>query len=237
MTKHILIVEDNGMVAIEVQDVLKAMGIIDIYMASNYTRAIELYKSKKPNMLLLDIDLQEEKDGIDIAKQIRKTDDIPIIYLTADADEGTIERASLTKPSSYLTKPFSQEGLKTAITLAWSMYHNHTLSYNDLCHLSSHHSYDYITGNLYELDSAIHLSPKEKALIEIFCQYKKQILTTTSLVNLIWMGDTPTSDNVLRTLIYRLHKKLKHSFLEYLSPTGYRVIQKTMPPSDEEKPS
>jgi len=237
MTKRILIVEDNAMSALEIQDILKKMGNNDIYIASNYARSIELYKSKKPNMLLLDIDLQDEKDGINIAKQIRKTDDIPIIYLTADTDEETIKRASLTKPSNYLNKPFSQESLKTAITLAWSMYHHHTLSACEFSHLSSYHSYDYCTENLYECDTPIHLSPNEKNLIKIFCQSKKQLLDTASLSNLIWMGETPDSDNALRTLIYRLHHKLKYKLLEYVPPIGYRVIQYSMPPSDEEMPS
>ena len=237
VTKRILIVEDNGMAAIEIKEILKTMGNTDIHMASNYARAIELYKSKKPNMLLLDIDLQEEKDGIDIAKHIRKTDDIPIIYLTSDTDEETIGRASLTKPSNYLNKPFSQENLKTAITLAWSMYHNHTLSQCELSPLSSYHSFDHSTENLYECDTPIHLSPNEKNLIKIFCQSKKQLLDTASLSNLIWMGETPDSDNALRTLIYRLHHKLKYKLLEYISPLGYRVIQHPMPPFDEEMPS
>ncbi len=237
MTKRILIVEDNAMSAFEIRDMLKLMGNIEIYIASNYARAIELYKSKNPDMLLLDIDLQEEKDGIDLARHVRKTDDIPIIYFTADNDESTILRASLTKPSNYLNKPFSQKNLKAAITLAWSMYYNHTLSQNKLVSLSSYHSYDYDTNNLYECNTPIHLSPTTKRLVEIFCQSKKQIIDTASLNNLIWMGEIPTADNALRNIIYQLNRKLKYKLLEHVSPAGYRVISYPTPPSDEEMPS
>lgn len=238
MIKRILIVEDNAMSALELQDMLKNMdNNTDIYIASNYARAMELYKSKKPNMLLLDIDLQEEKNGIDIAKQVRKTDDIPIIYLTADPDEKTIARASLTKPSNYLNKPFLPKNLKTAITLAWSIYHNHTLSQNELISLSSYHSYDYSTKNLYECNTPIHLSPTKKRLVEIFCQSKKQIIDTTSLTNLIWMGETPVAENALRNIIYQLNCQLQYKLLEHVSPFGYRVITYPTSPSDEEMPS
>ena len=235
MSKSILIVEDNGVTAIDLKDMLKAMGYGTIYVATNYTKAIQIYKSHKPDMILLDINLQEQKDGIGIARYIRKTDDIPIIYLTADTDEETIQRAALTKPSNYLNKPFTFEELKTAVTLAWYIYQNHTLSQSDLRQLTAQHSYDYTTGNLYEADRPIHLTPNEKVLIEIYCRHKKQILSPASLSNLIWMGDTPISDNSLRTLIYRLHKKLKHNLFEHISPAGYRIAAMLL--SDGEKPS
>ena len=223
-TKRILIVEDNGIAAMEIESILKSMSSTAVFIASNYARALDLYKSKQPNMLLLDIDLQEEKDGIDIAKQIRKTDDLPIIYLTADHDENTIQRAALTMPSSYLNKPFSKEQLQAAVTLAWSIYQNLAPVQCELTALSAYHSFDHHTENLYEGNSAVHLSPNEKHLIKIFCQSKKQLLDTASLNNLIWMGDTPLSESALRTLIYRLNKKLKHKLFEYIPPTGYRIV-------------
>lgn len=230
--KCILIVEDNGISAMEIESILKSMGSTTVLIASNYARAIDLYKSKQPDMLLLDIDLQEEKDGIDIAKQIRKTDDLPIIYLTADHDENTIQRAALTMPSSYLNKPFSKEQLQAAVTLAWSIYQNLAPVQCELTALSAYHSFDRTTENLYEGNSVVHLSPNEKHLVKIFCQSKKQLLDTASLINLIWMGDAPLSENALRTLIYRLNKKLKHKLFEYIPPIGYRIVPYPTPLSD-----
>ena len=234
--KRILVVEDNGMTAMVIQKILKQMEFTDVLLASNYTRAIELYKSQKPHILLLDIDLEAEKDGIDIAREVRKLDDIPIIYLTADHDPQTIQRAALTLPNSYLSKPFSKEQIKAAITLAWSIYSNQVGTRHALCPLSLHHSFDPVTKNLYEDAVAIHLTSLEKRLIDIFCHTKQTLLDTQLLIQLIWMGDEPASENVLRNLIYRLNKKLKYDLLEYVRPVGYHIIQDSMPPSDEETP-
>ena len=235
--KRILVVEDNGMTAMVIQKILKQMEFTDVLLASNYTRAIELYKSQKPHIVLLDIDLEAEKDGIDIAREVRKHDDIPIIYLTADHDPQTIQRAALTLPGSYLSKPFSKEQLKAALTLVWSIYCNQTDTCNTLYPLSLYHSYDQATGNLYEDGVPIHLTSKEKQLVNIFCHTKKTFLDTQSLSQLVWMGDEPASENALRNLIYRLHKKLTYNLFEYVAPEGYHIIQYPMLLSDEETPA
>ena len=234
MSKAILIVEDNAFAIVALEEMLTTLGYTTIYHATNYSKAIKLYKKHTPDMVLLDIDLGEDKNGIDIAIYIRKTSNIPIIYLTADTDEETIHRASLTLPSNYINKPFTCKEIKTAMTLAWCTHKNH-VSHVELLQLSAYYQYDYVTENLYEEGRAIHLTPNEKLLIEVFCKHKKQTISASSLINLIWMGDAHYAESTLRTLFYRLNKKLKHTLFETIPYVGYRLYQEPTIPADEEK--
>ena len=201
MNEAVLIVEDNALVAMEIKEMLMQMGYHTIYHANSYEKAIRLYNTHHPILTLLDINLGQEKDGIDIAKYIRKSDDIPIIYLTSYNDEDTIKRASFTKPSTYLNKPFVYENLQTAITLALYMYHNTTMDSLTLHQLTDNYSYDYATNNLFYGKDPIHLTHKEKMLIEFFCEHTQKCVSSSIIADHIWMGDTPPSSNALSNLI------------------------------------
>jgi len=212
-------------VAMEIKEMLMQMGYHGIYHANSYEKAIRLYNTHNPILTLLDINLGQEKDGIDVGKYIRQSDDIPIIYLTSYNDVETIQRASFTKPSTYLNKPFVYENLQTAITLALCMYHNTTLGSYAPCQLTDNYSYDYATNNLFYKKHSIHLTNKEKMLIEFFCEHTQKCVPSSIIADHIWMGDTPPSSNALSNLIYRLHQKLPHKLLESTTLGEYRLIQ------------
>ena len=114
----ILIVEDESIIASVIAGALKkfAYEVTDI-LATGEAAITEAWK-KKPDLILMDIRLQGAVDGIAAAEQIQEKMDIPIIYLTAYADEPTLERAKKTKPYGYIPKPFQEIELKTTIEMA-----------------------------------------------------------------------------------------------------------------------
>ena len=115
----ILIVEDEGIVAEDIQSRLQHRGYKVVGKAVSGEEAIQLAEDEKPDLVLMDIRLKGEMDdGIEAARQIRTRFDIPVIYLTAYADEDTIQRAKLTEPFGYLLKPFEERELHTAIEMA-----------------------------------------------------------------------------------------------------------------------
>ncbi|MBU4405373.1 MAG: PAS domain S-box protein [Acidobacteria bacterium] len=119
MTKaNILIVEDEAIIASVIAAALRKFEYEVIDILNTGEAAVTKALKKKPDLILIDIRLQGAVDGITAAEQIQEQMDIPIIYLTAYADEPTLERAKKTKPYGYITKPFQEIELKTTIEMA-----------------------------------------------------------------------------------------------------------------------
>jgi len=115
---RILIVEDEGIVALDIQQMLKGLGFAAIDSASTGEEAIEKAYDINPDLVLMDIMLGGEIDGITAAERIKECFDIPIIYITAYADETTLHRAKLTEPYGYIVKPFKEKELHITIDMA-----------------------------------------------------------------------------------------------------------------------
>ena len=114
----IMIVEDEWITADDIKMSLQSLGYAVTSMSSSGEEAIQNAEKDKPDLVLMDIVLQGEMDGIEAANQIHSCYDIPIIYLTAYADEKVLERAKITEPFGYIVKPFINEDLKIAIEIA-----------------------------------------------------------------------------------------------------------------------
>lgn len=118
MTKaSILVVEDEGITALDIQQSLEHLGYGVVGVCDNGQSAVEQAQEKKPDLILMDIMLKGAMDGISTAAQIRAQRDIPVIFLTAYADEGTLSRAKIVDPYGYVLKPFEEAELRTAIEL------------------------------------------------------------------------------------------------------------------------
>jgi len=117
---RILVVEDEFIIARAIENSLEMMGYSVIDVVSSGKRAIEKTESKKPDLILMDIKLQGEMDGIEAACQIRSRFNVPVIFLTAYSDEYLKERANKTDPVGYIIKPFKNQALKSAID-TWLM--------------------------------------------------------------------------------------------------------------------
>jgi DNA-binding LytR/AlgR family response regulator len=116
------IVEDELIIAEKIKRLLIGMGYSACEPVSSYDDALAMIASEKPDMLLLDINLNDKKDGIDLAEQINKQHHLPFIFLTANSDSATVERAKKVKPNAFLVKPFIKEDLFTAIEIAFNNY-------------------------------------------------------------------------------------------------------------------
>jgi len=116
--KRILIVEDEIIIAMEIADRLKSMGYAVLRIVSNGQMAIQSALKEKPDLILMDIMIQGDIDGIETASRIHAKSSIPVIYLTANADESTLERAKVSEAFGYLIKPFEERELNTTIEMA-----------------------------------------------------------------------------------------------------------------------
>lgn len=116
----ILVVEDEMIVGAKIAMQLTSLGYEVTGILSNSEEAIASVENKKPDIVLLDINLKGGLDGIETAKQILQMSNIPIIYLTANSDEATFNRAKATKPAAFISKPYKQLDLQRAIELSIS---------------------------------------------------------------------------------------------------------------------
>lgn len=115
---RILLVEDESLIAEDIKSVLKQLGYSVLPAVSSGEEAVRQAEELKPDLILMDIILSGEMDGVTATEIIRSRSDIPIIYLTAHADEGTLERAKKTEPYGYILKPFHDQELKSVIDTA-----------------------------------------------------------------------------------------------------------------------
>jgi PAS domain S-box-containing protein len=119
MTKaEILIVEDEAIIARDIERHLTGLGYQVVSTAASGEDAIREAGEKRPDLVLMDIRIRGDIDGVEAAEQVRARFDIPVVYLTAHADEATLERAKVTEPFGYLLKPFEKRELRSAIELA-----------------------------------------------------------------------------------------------------------------------
>jgi PAS domain S-box-containing protein len=116
--KKVLIVEDEGVVALSLQAALTKMGYTVVGIAVTGHDAISLATAEKPDVILMDIHIKGDIDGIQTTEKINKIMDIPVIFLTAYADDETVKRAIKTRSHSYLVKPYNPRELYSNIEFA-----------------------------------------------------------------------------------------------------------------------
>jgi len=116
------IVEDEMIIAQGILNALHDLGYDTTEPAISYTEALGMIIEEKPDILLIDIVLKGSKDGIDLAKKVKEEHNIPFIFLTANSDAATVDRAKKLNPPAYLVKPFTKEALFTSIEICLSNF-------------------------------------------------------------------------------------------------------------------
>ncbi|WP_428023951.1 response regulator [Arcobacter sp.] len=222
----ILIVEDESIVALDMKNTLTKFNYEVSNCVTNYNDAIVSVKTNRPDIILMDINLGDSKDGIEVVEEIHSFDNIPVIYVTAFSDENTLKRAIKTNPVSYLLKPFKREELNSNIMLG--LYKNNKnlkSTINEKYHnLGNNYYFDNNQEKLYYKDLPIKLGAKEITLLKILIEAKGEIVPFKELETRIWDSNT-ISDSTLRTLIYRLRGKLEYKIIETIPNEGCKILE------------
>ncbi|MEA2112250.1 MAG: response regulator [Campylobacterota bacterium] len=225
MNTPILIVEDEAIVAMEIASFVTQLGFDVVATATNADDAYTLAMKHQPHLILMDINLKGDNDGINAAEKILKSVHTSIIYITAFNDENTIERAVKTNPAAYLIKPFNRHELSAAAKIALVHYHQN----EDKQHIKkgdtifdSEFSYDTQQQQLLCCGEFIHLTRREQQLLHLLVLSKNTIIPIAIIETIIWPETSP-AESTRRALVSRLRTKLKHQFLETVSSVGYRL--------------
>lgn len=126
MKPKVLIVEDELVIAFDIQEQLQAEGYEAIMNITSVPEAIAYLNEHPVDLVLLDINLKKDQDGVALGKYLLQKDTIPFIYLTSYSDKTTLERVNETRPYGYIVKPFKPEDLTTMVSVVLNNYkHRH----------------------------------------------------------------------------------------------------------------
>lgn len=117
ITKKAIIVEDNLILSVLYENILKEMVFKTVGEVESGERAVELVQKYNPDVVLMDIMLEGDMDGIEAAHLIREFSSVPIVFITGNSDKAHISRASEVRNSKFLKKPLSEERLKKAVNV------------------------------------------------------------------------------------------------------------------------
>lgn len=222
MMKQILIVEDESLVALDLSQSVKSLGYNVAGIVSNSKDAIELTCKEKIDLVLMDICLKGDVDGIDTAKAIKIYDkNIQIIYSTALSGEDDIKRAVQTNPSAYIIKPINIHSLQAAMQIAFINSDNQDSLKGDIV-LDDEFSYDSFSNELIHNGTFIKLTKRERQLLSLFINRANQVVSFYDIENEIW-PDKNFNVNTTRALISRLRAKLKYKIIDTIPSLGYRI--------------
>lgn len=220
----ILIVEDEPIVALDIKNTIIKLGHNVTDTVTNYDDTISSVKENEPDIIFMDIHLENSKNGIETAEEIKKFKNIPIVYLTAFSDDETMQKAIDTNPISYILKPFKRDELKSSIML--SIYKKNNLNKvildNEYTPIGFDYYYDLKNDNLFYKDQPIQISINEKKFLRLLIAANGQIVPFATVEEYIWQN-TNMSSSAFRTLVYRLRSKLNFKLIESVPSFGYKL--------------
>lgn len=218
----ILIVEDEIIAASYLKQIVEKAGHTIVGTVGTGKGAIELAKSKKPDLILMDIMLKDNISGVDAAVRIGYVlPHIMIVFLTAYTEASMIETAKDANTVGYFLKPYNKEEIVANLhILASKDTHNKE---NDANCIQLINGYKYLpdTQQLFLHNQEIILTKKELELIALLCNYKHQVLSFDEIIKNLWGDDV--SYQTLRSLIYRIRQKCCTDIIRSVSKRGYKI--------------
>jgi DNA-binding response OmpR family regulator len=194
-----------------------------VYEAANAEDAYEIYKTKKPNILIIDIQLPG-KSGIEFLREIRKFDhSIKAIMLTAMSDVTTLVDATELKLTKYLVKPISRGELKDTLEMAVKEIINYTTYANRVVHIKNSLYWDQDKEKLISEGKEIFLTRKERELLALLFFNLNNIVKSEDIIYELWYDYDSTKISSLKTLVKTLRKKLPENLIKNVFGIGYRI--------------
>ena len=196
---------------------------LNVYEAGDAAQAYSLYKSKKPAILIIDINLPG-KSGIDFLRDVRKTDHTTkAIMLTANSDVETLLNATELKLTKYLVKPVSRSDLREAISLAEEELRNFTTQSNKIIKLKDSFYWNQEDKKLLHKKEEQTLTKKEIELLTLLFSNINKVFSVEDIILELWYYSDMPKDSSVKTLIKGLRKKLPKDTIKNIFGVGYTI--------------
>jgi DNA-binding response OmpR family regulator len=232
--RHVLIVEDEVIIALDIKQCLESFGYVVDEVADSADDAMFYVKKYAPDIVLMDIKLQGSKDGTSIVPEIQTKYNIPVVYLTSHTDKETLKIAASTNPYGYVVKPFDETQLSITLSMALSRFHeeNRLKSENEYKTIKINKKYRYVfdTKKLYYEDNEINFTKKEAEFIYVLAKNLDSVVSSEAIIKELWDDDS-VPQATLRSLVRRVRDKIKDDLIESAVSLGYKLKSKL----DDEK--
>jgi two-component system, OmpR family, response regulator VanR len=220
---NLLYVEDESEVRRNYVDYLQRF-FHKVYEASNAKVAFDIYKRERPEVLLIDINLQGNKSGIEFLQEIRENDHATkAIMLTAQSDVETLLNATELKLTKYLVKPVSRSDLQEAITLAKEELKNYTVQANSIIEMKESYYWESENQKLLYENKECPLTKKETELMSLLLSNVNKTFSADDIIYELWYDTDEPRENSLKTLIKNLRRKLPKDSIKNIFGVGYTI--------------
>jgi len=247
MQKHkIIIVEDDEITSLNLNMSLQKHGYSVVAVCDNVNQAKQKVATHHPDLVIIDISLDESNDGIELAKEIKQKYNIPFIYLTSYSDDDIISQAKLTEPYGYIVKPFDPGSLHATIQMALFKFNQEKERKEDVNNLkidkvnlekllyskrssdkpivpfAENYHLDISVCETFYMGHKIKLTKKENAFLRLLVAQLGLVVTFEQAMNYVW-DENGATENSVRTLVWRLRNKLETDIIKNASGIGYFI--------------
>jgi len=217
---NILIIEDTILTAQKLKRSLQLAGYNVCGIASRSERALEVMFQQHIDIIIADINIKGDLNGIETAQLIQKNFNIPVIFLTSYHDDVTLAEVSSVNFTGYIVKPYLDEQLLREVKLASFRFGlNNTL---EPIRLSEQYKYDIQSKSLLKNNQNIRLTKKEEQFLYILIQNKNAVVSNRYIDLVLW-HDCMTNDENRRQLLFRLRRKIPELEIETIKGEGYKI--------------
>lgn len=221
----ILFVEDEDAIRKNYVQYLK-MFYKDVYEADNGECGYKMYRDKKPNIIILDINLPK-MSGLEMLSKIRENDySTKVIMLTAHSNVEFLLEASQLKLTKYLVKPISKDELDSALSLAIDELNKFEILSKKIVTLKNNCMWRYDTNDLICNDYVVKLTEKERNILELFFQNPNKVFSYDDIIYEAWddpQSDLDTIKAAIKTAMKNLRKKLPENTIVNIYGVGYKI--------------
>jgi len=219
----VLYAEDEKELREVMSDIL-SLEIDDLYLADNGEKAYELYKSKKPDIIISDINMPV-MNGIEFIKKVRQRDhSTRVIMLTAHSELPYLLDSTELKLTKYLLKPVTGDALYEAIDMACSELQNFKVTNIEKLSLDEEYSWDFKEKSLFCHKEEVHLTPKEKSVLALLFTNLNTTITYDMLIDEVWENSDIYGVDSIKTMIKNLRRKLPKDTIKNVYGTGFKVV-------------
>ena len=225
---NILVVEDEWISAEFISDSILSLGHNVVGIASSAKEALSIAKSEELDLVFMDINIKGPVDGILLAQEFNKQKSMPIVFLTAFGDSQTIIDASATNIYGFVIKPFTQNDIEAALTVAIARVTREKQTTNSTnlkklpLDLGHEYLYDFEQDELSFKNRIIPLSQNESKLLALFCLHYGHIVSLSQIHSHVWR-DKEVADSTIRDTILRIRKKIPLLEIENTVGVGYTL--------------
>jgi len=224
MKLNVLIIEDESIVSLHIKKIVLMAKHYVINVVKNANDALEVAKTSNIDLIISDININGNIDGIECCKILQKKYDIPIIFITAYRDIDTLNKASDIDFIGYLVKPFREDELETMLNLTVIKY---TKVSTKIHKISQDYTFNYKENKLFYKNTPIDLTKKESKFLRTLLNAKGNVVSHDIIDDYVWESE-PVYDSTRRALVHRFKQKLPNFPLELIKGKGYKIKHETL---------